>query len=149
MAKTAVVALGGNALTREGQAGSYEEMEANANVMARSVASLLRAGWRVVVVHGNGPQVGNLAIQQEEGTRLVPAQPLFSLGAMTEGQLGSLIVLALRRVSDAGGMRVRWRWSPTSRSTRTTRPLRIQLSSSARFSPRKRRSRWPPRGDGW
>lgn len=105
MAKTAVVALGGNALTREGQAGSYEEMEANANVMARSVASLLRAGWRVVVVHGNGPQVGNLAIQQEEGTRLVPAQPLFSLGAMTEGQLGSLIVLALRRVSDAGGMR--------------------------------------------
>ncbi|HEX2052183.1 MAG TPA: carbamate kinase [Actinomycetota bacterium] len=102
MAKTAVVALGGNALTREGQAGSYEEMEANANVMARSVVSLLRAGWRVVIVHGNGPQVGNLAIQQEEGAKLVPAQPLFSLGAMTEGQLGSLVVLALRRMSDAG-----------------------------------------------
>ncbi len=99
MAKTAVVALGGNALTREGQSGTYEEMEANANAMARSVASLLRAGWRVVIVHGNGPQVGNLAIQQEEGAKLVPAQPLFSLGAMSEGQLGSLISLALRRVS--------------------------------------------------
>lgn len=99
MAKTAVVALGGNALTREGQPGTYEEMEANANAMARSVASLLRAGWRVVVVHGNGPQVGNLAIQHEEGAKLVPAQPLFSLGAMSEGQLGSLISLALRRVS--------------------------------------------------
>lgn len=105
MAKTAVVALGGNALTREGQPGTYEEMEANANAMARSVASLLRAGWRVVIVHGNGPQVGNLAIQQEEGVKLVPAQPLFSLGAMTEGQLGSLIVLALRRMSDAGTAR--------------------------------------------
>ena len=63
MAKTAVVALGGNALTREGQAGTYEEMEANANVMARSIASLMRAGWRVVVVHGNGPQVGMLALE--------------------------------------------------------------------------------------
>ena len=78
---------------------------ANATAMAESVASLLRAGWRVVLVHGNGPQVGNLAIQHEEGASLVPAQPLFALGAMTEGQLGSLICLALRRVGDAAWMR--------------------------------------------
>jgi carbamate kinase len=100
MAKTVVVALGGNALAREGQPGTYEEQEANAVAMARSVCALLRTGWRVVVVHGNGPQVGNLAIQQEEGARLVPAQPLFALGAMTQGQLGSLICLALHRVGD-------------------------------------------------
>jgi carbamate kinase len=105
MAKTAVVALGGNALTREGQAGTHEQLEANATTMAKAVSSLMRAGWRVVLVHGNGPQVGNLAIQQEEGAKLVPAQPLFSLGAMTEGQLGSLICLALRRVADASWMR--------------------------------------------
>jgi carbamate kinase len=102
MAKTAVVALGGNALTREGQAGTHEEIEFNATLMARSVWSLLRTGWRVVLVHGNGPQVGNLAIQQEEGAKLVPAQPLFSLGAMTEGQLGSAICLALRKAADIG-----------------------------------------------
>ena len=95
MHKTAVVALGGNALTREGQAGTYEQMELNATLMAKSVSSLLRSGWRVVLVHGNGPQVGNLAIQQEEGAELVPSQPLFSLGAMTEGELGSIICLAL------------------------------------------------------
>ncbi|HEX7275781.1 MAG TPA: carbamate kinase [Acidimicrobiales bacterium] len=105
MAKTAVVALGGNALTREGQAGTYDELQANATQMARSVCSLLRTGWRVVLVHGNGPQVGNLAIQQEEGSRLVPAQPLFSLGAMTEGQLGSLICLALREQGKPEWMR--------------------------------------------
>ena len=105
MAKTAVVALGGNALTREGQAGTYAELQANATQMARSVCSLLRTGWRVVLVHGNGPQVGNLAIQQEEGARLVPAQPLFSLGAMTEGQLGSLICLALREQGKPEWMR--------------------------------------------
>ena len=53
--------------------------------MARTVLAIRRSGWNVVIVHGNGPQVGNLAIQQEEGRRLVPAQPLFSLGAMTQG----------------------------------------------------------------
>jgi carbamate kinase len=102
MAKTAVVALGGNALTREGQSGTYEEMEHNATLMARSVCSLLRTGWRVVLVHGNGPQVGNLAIQQEEGAALVPSQPLFSLGAMSEGELGSIICLALGKVGNVG-----------------------------------------------
>jgi carbamate kinase len=98
--KLAVVALGGNALIREGQSGTHADQEANALIMAQSVCSLLRAGWRVAVVHGNGPQVGNLAIQQEEAESRVPAQPLFSLGSMTQGQLGSLICLALHRVSD-------------------------------------------------
>lgn len=98
MSKIAVVALGGNALTREGQRGTQDEQYDNAKAMARSVRSLIRKGWRIVIVHGNGPQVGNLAIQHEEGARLVPAQPLFALGAMTQGALGSLISLALHEV---------------------------------------------------
>jgi len=92
-----VVALGGNALAAEGQLGTYDEQRANAITMAESIAQLLDNGWRVVVVHGNGPQVGNLAIQQEMGRDEVPEMPLFSLGAMTEGQLGSLIAIALYR----------------------------------------------------
>jgi carbamate kinase len=108
MTKIAVVALGGNALTRAGQAGTYDEMVANAAAMATAVNDVLEAGWRVVIVHGNGPQVGNLALQQEaalkqgaalqqgatlrqEATATVPAQPLALLGAMTQGMLGSLI----------------------------------------------------------
>lgn len=98
MSQIAVIALGGNALIREDQKGTIEEQYQNAKAMAKSVRSLLRKGWCVVIVHGNGPQVGNLAIQHEEGSRLVPAQPLFSLGAMTQGALGSLICLALREV---------------------------------------------------
>jgi carbamate kinase len=100
MRKTAVVALGGNAITRVGQAGSYAEQEANTAVMATMVCSLWGAGWRVVLVHGNGPQVGNLAIQHDEAAGKVPALPLFCLNAMTEGQIGSLLTLALRRVGD-------------------------------------------------
>ncbi|HEX6262829.1 MAG TPA: carbamate kinase [Actinomycetota bacterium] len=93
--RSVVVALGGNAITREGEAGAYEEQEANARRMARAIARMVGAGHRVVVTHGNGPQVGNLAIQQEEGASLVPAQPLFALGAMTQGQIGHLLGLAL------------------------------------------------------
>lgn len=100
MPRTAVVALGGNAITRNGQAGTAAEQAANADRLAGAVCSLRAAGWRVVVVHGNGPQVGNLAIQQEN-TR-VPALPMSWLVAMTQGQLGSLLTLALRRASGDG-----------------------------------------------
>lgn len=94
MRKTAVVALGGNALTLPGQSGTYDEKRTNAAAMADAVTEVLDAGWRVVLIHGNGPQVGNLAIQQES-TDTVPAQPLSLLGAMTQGEIGSLISLAL------------------------------------------------------
>jgi carbamate kinase len=99
MPRSAVVALGGNAFTREGETGSTEEQSHNAIKMARTVAAIRQAGWNVVLVHGNGPQIGNLAIQQEEGAILVPPQPLFVLGAMTQGEMGSLISLALREVA--------------------------------------------------
>jgi len=98
LAETAILALGGNALIREDQRGTLEEQYTNALAMAHSVRSLIRKGWNVVIVHGNGPQVGNLAIQHEGSTDLVPALPLFTLGAMTQGQLGSLICLALNEV---------------------------------------------------
>ncbi len=99
MRRTAVIALGGNAFTREGQRGTYAEQSANALAMAHSTNAIIESGWNVAIVHGNGPQVGSLAIQQEEGSALVPAQPLFALGAMTGAQLGSLITLSLRRAS--------------------------------------------------
>jgi carbamate kinase len=101
MTKTAVVALGGNALTRKGQAGTCEEMTANAAEMAASVGAVIQAGWRVMIVHGNGPQIGNLTLQQEAAA-MVPAQPLALLGAMTQGLLGSLITRAIDKVLGPG-----------------------------------------------
>jgi len=101
MTKTAVVALGGNALTRQGQPGTAEEMAANASAMAAAVNDVIEAGWRVVIVHGNGPQVGNLALQQE-ATTMVPAQPLALLNAMTQGELGSLIARSINLLRGPG-----------------------------------------------
>lgn len=95
MPRTAVVALGGNAITRSGQSGTYSEQAENARDMARAVCALRDAGWNVLLVHGNGPQVGNLAIQQDEAASIVPALPLFCVNSMTQGQLGSLLSLAL------------------------------------------------------
>jgi len=90
-----VLAFGGNALTDD---GSYADQRANALRMARVVADLVAGGYQVAVTHGNGPQVGCLAVQQEEGAHLVPPQPLFALGAMTQGQIGHLLTIALRRM---------------------------------------------------
>jgi carbamate kinase len=101
MTKTAVVALGGNALTLPGQAGTCEEMQGNATAMAAAVNEVIEAGWQAVIVHGNGPQVGNLALQQESAA-LAPVQPLAVLDAMTQGQLGSLIALAIDRLRGPG-----------------------------------------------
>ena len=65
--ETIVVAMGGNALARHDEHGTYAEQKANAGQLASVVHSLLRDGYRVLVTHGNGPQVGNLAIQQRRG----------------------------------------------------------------------------------
>ena len=101
MTKTAVVALGGNALTRTGQSGTCDEMLANAAAMASAVHAVVEVGWRVVIVHGNGPQVGNLALQQE-ATAMVPSQPLPLLSAMTQGLLGSLLARAVNLLRGPG-----------------------------------------------
>jgi len=97
--RIAVVAVGGNALTREGEAGTYAQQWRNATRVAGAICRLVEAGYRPVLIHGNGPQVGNLSIQQEEGSRLVPAQPLAELVAMTQGAIGHLLSLALHHAS--------------------------------------------------
>jgi carbamate kinase len=102
VSNVAVVAVGGNALTRADQEGTPEQIEGNAAQMAAGIADLCEAGWKVIVVHGNGPQVGNLSIQQEGGADLVPPQPLHSLNAMSQGQLGSILVRAIDSIRGAG-----------------------------------------------
>src|SRR5258708_1309735 len=97
--RIAVVAVGGNALTREGEAGTYAQQWRNATKVAGAICRLVEAGYQAVLIHGNGPQVGNLSIQQEEGSRLVPAQPLAELVAMTQGAIGHLLSLALHHAS--------------------------------------------------
>jgi carbamate kinase len=88
-AKTILVALGGNALIRQGERGTSEEQFANLRGPMAQIARLA-AHYRIIITHGNGPQVGNLLLQQE-CCREVPAMPLEVLVAQTQGQIGYMI----------------------------------------------------------
>jgi carbamate kinase len=97
--RTIVAAFGGNAVTQATQRGTYAEQLANVRVMCEEVLPLIEAGHRVVIIHGNGPQVGSLALQVEAGQALgVPDQPFDVLGAMTQGQIGYLIQQTLGNI---------------------------------------------------
>lgn len=94
--KTVVIALGGNALLDPNTNRSVGEQIRTVERSCQRIAHVIAQGYRVVVTHGNGPQVGNLLIQQEAAKELVPALPLDVCGAMTQGQLGYLIQQKLR-----------------------------------------------------
>lgn len=87
--KILLVALGGNALVRKGQVGTVEEQFENLRVPIRQIARLCR-NYKIVITHGNGPQVGNLLLQQE-CCDSVPKLPLEILVAQTQGQIGYMI----------------------------------------------------------
>ncbi len=88
-----LIAFGGNALIQKGQRGAAEEQLENLRLPMRVVANLSR-DYRVVISHGNGPQAGNLLLQQESCGE-VPAMPLDVVGAMTQGQIGYMIESSL------------------------------------------------------
>jgi carbamate kinase len=90
-----VVALGGNALLRRGDDGSIETQRTNLLVAARAITELDAAGHEIVLTHGNGPQVGYLAIEAEAARDLVPPPPLDVLVAESQGQIGYLLEQAL------------------------------------------------------
>ena len=86
-----VVALGGNALERSDERGTYDEQLRNVRSACTDIVALIEAGHGVAVTHGNGPQVGNLVLQQEKSAVDIPIQPLHVLGSMTQGQIGYMI----------------------------------------------------------
>ena len=83
-----VIALGGNAIKQAHESGTTEEQFHNVNKTAEQIAKIVKAGYRPVITHGNGPQAGALLIQQEEAKDSVPPQTLAVCGAMTQGQIG-------------------------------------------------------------
>ncbi len=96
MNNTIVIAIGGNAICKEGQKGTFEEQMSNLNNSMAYIADLAEQGYRIVLVHGNGPQVGNVLIQNEMAKQQVPASRLDVCVADTQGQIGHMMMLSLR-----------------------------------------------------
>jgi hypothetical protein len=150
-----LIALGGNALIRKGQTGAIGEQFANLRLPVRQIAGLVD-DYRIIITFGNGPQVGNLLLQQD-CCDAVPKLPLEILVAQTQGQIGYMIESTLdNELMLRGRAGISSVCSATLLSTVTTRLLPGPPSPSARFTAGKKRPRFlsrplpPPRGiAGW
>lgn len=106
MNKLAVVAFGGNALLRGDQKGTISEQENNARETCQNLLELIRSGHNLVITHGNGPQVGNIILQNIAGSKLfdVPEMPMDICGAYSQGFIGYVIEQQLRNTLEANGL---------------------------------------------
>jgi len=98
--KIAVVALGGNALLRGNQLGTIEEQEQNTTETLENLVFLIKAGYNLVITHGNGPQVGNILMRNDAGEQLygIAQMPLDICVADSQGGIGYMIERMLRNV---------------------------------------------------
>lgn len=104
--RTALLAVGGNSLVRAGEKGTISEQVANVRRTAQAIVKLLRSGFRLIITHGNGPQVGAALLRSERASDQVPGHPLDVCGAATQGEIGYLLQQALRTELATAGMKV-------------------------------------------
>jgi carbamate kinase len=92
-----VIALGGNALIRDHEIGKFDQQLSNVTRACKGIADIAKKGIPIVITHGNGPQVGNLEIRMQVASPKIPKMPLDVEVAMTQGQIGHLIYLGLKK----------------------------------------------------
>ena len=95
MYKTALVAVGGNALIRAGEKGTIAEQLANTRRTAASIRALIELGYGLVITHGNGPQVGAQLLRSERASDVAYSQTLDVCGAASQGEIGYLLAQSL------------------------------------------------------
>lgn len=106
MNKLAVVALGGNALLRDNEEGTIEQQELNATETLENLIHLIKAGYELVITHGNGPQVGNILMRNDAGEQLykIAPMPLDICVADSQGGIGYMIERMMRNVLKKNGI---------------------------------------------
>ena len=102
--KHIVIALGGNAILKAHQKGIPEEQLENIRITCEQILDMIAEGHKIIITHGNGPQVGNLLIQQEEAHSKVPAMPMDVCGAMSQGEIGYMLEQVLHNLLQAKGV---------------------------------------------
>src|SRR5690348_3227094 len=91
MPETLVIALGGNAITRPGEPGTIPQQFAHTAETLEYLLPIFQSDARIVLTHGNGPQIGNILIRVEEGERRVPRLPLDTCVSDSQGGMGYMI----------------------------------------------------------
>ncbi|EDQ01704.1 carbamate kinase [Shewanella benthica KT99] len=123
MKPIAVVALGGNALLRRGDAPSFDNQLANVKIAAAAIAEIAK-DYRIAIVHGNGPQVGLLALQNLAYTEVAP-YPLDVLVAESEGMIGYMLAQEIQNVM------------PTSEVTTLLTRIEVDANDKSMLDPTK------------
>jgi carbamate kinase len=100
----AIVALGGNSITREFEEGNIPQQFANTRCSLRGIMDLIKSGYRVAITHGNGPQVGNALIRVEETRHMVIPLPLRIVVADLQGGMGFMIQQSLQNKLKCAGI---------------------------------------------
>jgi carbamate kinase len=106
MSKTMLIAVGGNSLIRAGEKGTVAEQLANTRRTAEAIIGLIRDGYRLVITHGNGPQVGAALLRSERASDQVPGHTLDVCDADTQGEIGYLLAQSIRNELARHGLKV-------------------------------------------
>jgi len=93
--KSALIALGGNALILAGEKGYIEEQFRHTTACMKPIAELIAKGWKIVLTHGNGPIVGNILLRNECAREYIPPMPLYICVADSQGGIGSMMAESL------------------------------------------------------
>ncbi|MCL5267879.1 MAG: carbamate kinase [Bacteroidetes bacterium] len=96
MHRAVLVAVGGNSLIRSGQRGTISEQFENARMTASNIAEIAALGYRIVITHGNGPQVGSQLLRSEAASMQTYSQPLDVCVAATQGEIGYILLNSLQ-----------------------------------------------------
>jgi carbamate kinase len=106
MGKNIVVALGGNAILKHKEEGTAEEQFANVHDACTHLAELVAEQHHILLTHGNGPQVGDILLQNELSRDTLPPMPLDVCGAESQGMIGYMLQQSLDNVLRKNGIRV-------------------------------------------
>ncbi|MBN1649321.1 MAG: carbamate kinase [Spirochaetales bacterium] len=104
MNKKIVIAIGGNSIIRPGEKGTIEQQWAAADETCRYIAGIIKSGWKVLVTHGNGPQIGNILLRSEIASSTLPTLPLDVCGADSQGAMGYMLQQLLDRELKKAGL---------------------------------------------
>jgi len=107
MKKLAVIALGGNAITRSDQIGTIQEQDINVMESLKNIVYMIKEGYNIVLSHGNGPQVGNIVMRNEAGEQIynIAQMPLDICVADSQGGIGYMIERNLRNLLKQQGLK--------------------------------------------
>ncbi len=98
MKKICVCAIGGNSLIKEGGGISFDDQLNTVYETCENLISVIESGYELLITHGNGPQVGYLLLKNHLSRNFLPEEPLDCANAMTQGEIGYMISLAMTNV---------------------------------------------------